>query len=467
MTSRSQLLEMIEIQRERLRRACSADFLGTMAASMFAEQRAFFLDTSDVKAADCSRRAGKSWVIADELIYSAVTPPVGAVSYLALTRSSAKDIFWEPLKERLKFWGIPSDPREGDLSVRFPNGARIRLYGADQDKVTRRLRGNKHKRVRVDEAAFFGSALPTLVEDVLEPSLADLNGDLGFASSPGPIPTGYYYELINDPRGCSTHRWTAKENPHIPHWEQFCSRILERRGWTPETPKFRREYLGEWVHDYESLFYSFHRGRNTHVGALSSDCEWNYVMGLDFGWHDATAIVMIAFSYQHPHAFIVKAVRMTHKTISEIAPVVQEYVERYSPVKIVADTGGLGKSLTEELRKRYGLPVHTAEKRDKLAAVEFMNADWKAERLWLLEGNEHMAEQYECLLKDPDTHAEVPGIPNDMCDAALYAYRECAHYHGRIIEPIIPGSAEDWERKEKKFEREAIGDETDGVGDWV
>ena len=60
---------------------------------------------------------------------------------------------------------------------------------------------------------------------------------------------------------------------------------------------------------------------------------------------------------------------------SEIAERIRAYIEQYSFTSIVADTGGLGKSIVEEFKQRWALPIRAAEKKNKASYVELMNSD--------------------------------------------------------------------------------------------
>jgi hypothetical protein len=103
----------------------------------------------------------------------------------------------------------------------------------------------------------------------------------------------------------------------------------------------------------------------------------------------------------------------------------------------VADTGGLGRSITEEMRMRYDLPMIAAEKTEKMTAIDMVNCDFVDRRLFVHSSCKSLCNQYETLTWD-DKHKEDPTLPNDLCDSALYPLRFSRHYWGKIPEQINP-----------------------------
>jgi hypothetical protein len=105
------------------------------------------------------------------------TETAGRFSYISPTYAQSKDIAWSYLK---RFTAkIPDiEQRESDLMVNFPNGARVRLFGADNFE---RLRGGYNDGLIMDE---FGDIDPRAWLEVLRPSLADRKGWAVFIGTP-------------------------------------------------------------------------------------------------------------------------------------------------------------------------------------------------------------------------------------------------------------------------------------------
>ncbi len=119
----------------------------------------------------CHRRAGKTVCAINDLIGRAASERKrdGRYAFIAPFYSQAKDIAWTYLKTYARPI-LAEPPRESELSVLLFNGARIRLYGADNPD---RLRGLYLDGVVFDE---FGDMVPSVWFDVIRPMLADRMG---------------------------------------------------------------------------------------------------------------------------------------------------------------------------------------------------------------------------------------------------------------------------------------------------
>ena len=125
------------------------------------------------------RRAGKTVACVMDLIDAALRckKTEGRFSYISPTYTQSKDTCWQYLKRFTA--DIPGvEQRESDLMVVFPNGSRVRLYGADNFD---RLRGSYADALVVDEYADID---PRAWPEVLRPSLADRNGWAVFIGTP-------------------------------------------------------------------------------------------------------------------------------------------------------------------------------------------------------------------------------------------------------------------------------------------
>jgi phage terminase large subunit len=118
----------------------------------------------------CHRRAGKTVAAINELVIRALyTKKTNArFAYIAPFRQQAKMIAWKYLTDATA--GVAIEVRESDLSVEFPNGAKITLYGSDNPDA---MRGIYNDGVVVDE---FADCRPSLWNEVILPTLADRKG---------------------------------------------------------------------------------------------------------------------------------------------------------------------------------------------------------------------------------------------------------------------------------------------------
>lgn len=125
------------------------------------------------------RRAGKSVACVMDLIDGALRckKQDGRFSYVGPTYTQTKATIWMYLKRFTA--DIPGvEQRESDLMVILPNGAHVRLFGADNFE---RLRGSYSDGLVVDE---YGDIDPRAWPEVLRPSLADRRGWAVFIGTP-------------------------------------------------------------------------------------------------------------------------------------------------------------------------------------------------------------------------------------------------------------------------------------------
>lgn len=125
------------------------------------------------------RRFGKTVAAVNDLIKECFTNPLPdvRVAYIAPYLSQAKAVAWDYVLQYTR--DIPNiKVNNSELRVDFENGARIRLFGADNYNA---MRGLRFDAVCLDEMADFpASAWPT----VIRPALADRRGKAVFISTP-------------------------------------------------------------------------------------------------------------------------------------------------------------------------------------------------------------------------------------------------------------------------------------------
>ncbi len=142
------------------------------------------------------RRAGKTVACVNELIKAAATcdKPNPRFAYIAPQLNQAKDIAWAYLQEYTDCFGSDRQVNKSELWVELPsNGARIRIYGADNPD---RLRGIYLDGAVLDE---FGDMDPTVWTQVIRPALSDRKGWAIFIGTPKGKNT--FYKLWNDADG--------------------------------------------------------------------------------------------------------------------------------------------------------------------------------------------------------------------------------------------------------------------------
>jgi phage terminase large subunit len=233
------------------------------------------------------RRFGKTVGCINDLIRAAMTNkreyPPPRYSYVAPTYTQAKDIAWG----YLKYYSAPIPgikTSESELWVEYPNGARVRLYGADNYE---RLRGLYNDGVVIDEPAQMD---PRAWPEVIRPTLSDYSGWASFIGTPAG--RDWFYGIDRDAEG-----------QELPGWYRFTIKASESGIINPEELESLKVGLSEeqYAQEFECSFDAAVVG--AYYGRLMAQAEaddriirvpyepsalvWT---AWDLGMRDATAI---------------------------------------------------------------------------------------------------------------------------------------------------------------------------------
>ncbi len=350
-------------------------------------------------------------------------------------------------------WGFGMDFNETSLTATLPNKSQIWLVGASHADDIERLRGPKYPLVILDESASFGPHIEALIMEVIGPALRDLDGTLVMTGTPGRVPTGLFWEVTTGKRPqWSVHTWSLAQNVYLPPQARDLALIRQEDGLAEADPRYRREYLGEWVSDFTTLVYHFDPLKN--YGTPPIGVEWYYNLAVDLGYDDDTAFVVGAFSPVVKEFYIVHAMKRPGMIVQQIAEEIKRLDGIYSFSRKVADSGGLGKMIIQEMNVRYGLGLLPAEKKDKLDFIEHMNSDLVMGRVKVYDGCGVVSE-WLTLPWDEERKHEDPGFPNHYSDAALYAWRDSKHFAGKLEQPALAANTPEWwAAKEQVAERQ-------------
>ncbi len=207
-----------EVRRRIAVQASNAVLVGKLKKELFDKQLAFVDDAEREKAALCTRRAGKTAMWARYARIVTLERPRCIVRIWGITRLRAEQLIWNELKLMDARHGIECQYNETKGIATLPNGSEIRLLGADKDKEVEKKRGDKTALEIVLEAQMFGAYLENLVENVAKPCLFDLQGTFCLEGTPGPICTGYWWNVsggvyLHDKSGAAISRYPG----HIAH----------------------------------------------------------------------------------------------------------------------------------------------------------------------------------------------------------------------------------------------------------
>ena len=202
--------------------------------------------------------------------------------------------------------------------------------------------------------------------------------------------------------------------------------------------------------------------------------DWHYALGVDLGFIDSTAFCVICWCDTLPETYIIEVSKFTHLTSDDIGKKIKWLDGEYEFERIVADTGGLGKMVVEELSKRFSLNILPAQKRAKHDHIELLNSDFKKGKLQILDNEENQLLIDELELLEWDLNERTKGrfiersdCENHACDAMLYVWRESLAFlhQAETFQPLM-GSDEWFRAEEKRMEDAAEAKIVGDVENW-
>jgi hypothetical protein len=457
----AQILRRIEAL-EKARGAEAAVFeLGTI---LFERQLPFGLETARQVTAVCTRRAGKSYACAAKLIDVARRKAGCVALYITLSRINAKRLVWGIVKELAEKHKIGAKVSEADLCLELTNGSRIYLSGAADESEVEKFRGLALGVVIVDEAQSFPAYLQKLVDEVLAPALMDFAGQLFLVGTPGPVPVGYFHDCSIS-AAWAHHAWSVVDNPWIQRKSGLSPQVLleqelARRGVTVEDASIQREWFGRWVLDVNALVFRFESARNGRPKP-PRECQ-HFVLGVDLGFDDADALAVLGWRDDSPEIDLVEEWVGAKQSITALMGRVKAAYDKYQPLAVVADTGGLGKKIADEVTQRTGVPIEAAEKERKLEHIEFLNDAMRTSRFFA-PANSRFAD--DCMRVEWDrSRPEKPKISerfhSDIADAVLYAWRKALAW--TYVEPKAPApklNTPEWFEQQQQQATQELEDE--------
>lgn len=493
-----------------------------LRASLFKEQLDVVLDPARRKSVICPRRAGKSWTAMSYALDVCLRAPDRRVVIVTLTIKHAKNIYWREMQNLARQMGLPLHWHSHDMWVTFANGSSIMLIGGESIAEIEKLRGGKYDLVIIDECKSYSAyVMNELVDSVVWQALSDRRGTVMMIGTPGNVLRGLFYEttypgyerevkggakrpvsrtfrkpeqywLDNpDKPYWSRHVWTKQDNVTVPHlWEEALEQA-ELNGWTHDHPTFRRESLGEWVASEDCFVYAYatlydsnpalvtwepDSSRHSTFGLPPGD--WRYICGLDLGFEDDWAIVVLAYNERSKVLYHVLDYKANHQDIDAIAAKVLQIYGMFGGFDaMVGDFGGLGLLVMETLNNRHGLHIQKAEKREKFDHIELVNSDFYAGRLKIIKGTD-LAFELETLqwaidegedkgdLARRGKLKESAGLPNHLCDAMLYAWRFAMHYWSTAAKVEPTEWSPEWQREFDERAMRQIVAERDEIGKY-
>lgn len=215
----------------------------------------------------------------------------------------------------------------------------------------------------------------------------------------------------------------------------------------------RRQLLdGEWIQDTTGLVY---RLETKNLTKSAPQGNYTYILGIDFGINDKTAFTVVGWREYDQTLYVLESFGDSGIIPSEAARIVQQLQAKYPFEKIVGDTGGMGKAYTEEMRRRYHIPIEQADKPNKIGYISLINGMLEERKMMLVEPMcGPLVREMNTLQWHPSRLKEHDGFDNHHADSCLYATRAAyAYSEGARPQPPPPvGSPEYFQARENEME---------------
>lgn len=332
----------------------------------------------------CHRRWGKTVFAVVELILRAMQGKNSfRGAYICPFRKQAKDVAWDYFKRFSA--GIPGTSyNETELTVVFPGGQKVTLYGADNAEA---LRGLYLDFAVLDEVA---DMKPSVWGQIIRPTLSDRKGAALFIGTPKGM--NLFFELYNRGRtgkdGWSAHVFRASETVNRIPWlddEELSALTSEMRA-----AEYRQEMECDFNASSDNTLISLDtiygaRGRHIHEEDYRDE---PLVMGVDVARFGDDASVV---QFRRGRAAF-QCERFLQVNNMELASIVNQRIQRERPQMVFVDAGQ-GQGVIDRLRDlRPPCPVVEVAfggkaRNSGLHGYANRRAEmWDAMRVWLESG---------------------------------------------------------------------------------
>jgi len=339
----------------------------------------------------CSRRSGKSEGAVRKGAKKAMGTPGARVAYITLIRRNCKKYFFWPILELFAQHGVGCDPNESDLIIKLHNGSFVQAFSVSEMSDIETVLGDKWDLVIIDEAqSFRDDVIRELIERALLPQLADRRGALDLLGTPPPAgEVGYFYDTWAKGK-FKRYRWTLFQNPWIESSQ--IQELIDAVGLTPEHAIYKREYLGEFAVDPNSLVFEYQAGRND-MESLPFSVEkiqendratWRFSMGLDLGFQDRDAISVVGWRTDDPEHMLYEcySFQRNHQDVDKLAEEFTKAYRLWRPIKVIGDNGGHGATkVLKTLEARLGGIEIDSKPTSVADSIGLMNDELRTGRL--------------------------------------------------------------------------------------
>jgi len=423
------------------------------------KQEAVLTSTSDRIILNWARQRGKSQIVALRAFHRACFFAGSMIIIISASEDQAVEVLKKvnQLREKCGLEGKPVT--DNKMSLELANRSRILALPASAGTV----RGYSAVDLLIEDEA---GEVPDDLHETIKPMLQVSHGTMFLMGTPKG-PKGHFARIWHE----GGKEWfksqsSAWDNPRVDRAALTREkRHCERHG---KSLWFQQEYECAFIATGSGLVYPYATGRNDSPALPTNTGEWMFVLGIDYGFVDATAFTVVGWRKNDPVVYVVESHKQTKLTPGEAAEFALKLTKRYPMARIVGDAGGLGKGYIEEARKRFHLPIEPAKKENKRGYIDLMAGELRVGMIKVMPGNEGLVKEWSTI--PWDEHHQMPSkdYEDHQADSALYAWKASyAYLEEARTAPPEPGTPEALAKEaEEMFERRMVEVQRTESPDW-
>lgn len=412
-----------------------------LESDSFPEQWAYETSEARYNAVMCSRQSGKTTGARRRSRRMLAKRPGSRVIYATLIRRNCKKLFWQPIKAELHKAGVQFRCNDTELLMDLPNGSWMQALSCSGLDDLKTIRGDQADLFIIDECQEPNDdVLEALITKIVPPMLMKRGGMLDLLGTVPEVDPCTFTECLDSPRW-RTFGWNCFQNIFMDPAE--IRRTCDEAGIGPGHVVYEREILGKRVKDPSKLAYEYDPVRNCYdpVGVNFEEGPWRHSLGLDLGFQDRDAIVVLAWRRDDPLRRLYQRYvwQENHQDVDMLAKVVADTIERFHPSYIVGDHGGHGAvKVLKTLEARLHLRIDY-KPADVMVSVGLVNDDLRTGRL-LLERDSELGADLGRVQRTVDRASNrivinKKGYHSDLSEALRYAHHAARHWAAKPPKP--------------------------------
>lgn len=211
------------------------------------KQKTIVQNKARFKIVRAGRRAGKTKLEVEDMVFNAVSGKDRPIFYIAPTQTQARAIIWEELKNRVAGIGEANEARlEMKLPTQDGGFSTITVSGWENRE---NFRGRKAWKIYFDELDTMRNFFVGW-QEIFRPALTDFKGHAMFSGTPKKENPNLrrLEKIAEDDTDYASFQFTTYDNPHIAREE------IDKAKDELDHDTFRQEYMAEYLENQGSLF---------------------------------------------------------------------------------------------------------------------------------------------------------------------------------------------------------------------